>query len=358
MRRIPQHLFNTLTLLSLLLFLTIAGLWARSHTLTDRFLIQDPTSRTLLESRRGSISVTRRIRIDSPSLRSRMEWITTPLRHTQEPAGDPAIGVLIIEKADRHWSKLGLDWSSTSTFYEQCEPATRIWQCIVPNWMLLPVLAIWPIRWITLLRRRAVIQSRMTRGLCGNCAYDMRATPDQCPECGTIADSSSRHPRQCPPQTLLGFVVSASFQFAVLTAAILSFSHFQTAREARAIAEARQNLRDSTSASLSFSTDLFRSLLISESKEMMTYLDNALASAIHRLQTDPDMEHPWLVYASIGRQGRDYAVFEYAFIDFQNYTEEVLVLARPSHVHSISRNLRLFFRVAKSPIGFDLCFGV
>jgi hypothetical protein len=53
----------------------------------------------------------------------------------------------------------------------------------VPQWFVVlltgpPALLL--LRWLGAMRRRR----RIRRGLCGRCAYDLRATRDRCPECG------------------------------------------------------------------------------------------------------------------------------------------------------------------------------
>ena len=50
----------------------------------------------------------------------------------------------------------------------------------VPYWVVCPALAGLP-AWRWARRRRSP-----TPGLCLQCGYDLRATPDRCPECGTI----------------------------------------------------------------------------------------------------------------------------------------------------------------------------
>lgn len=61
-------------------------------------------------------------------------------------------------------------------------PSNRILAAAAPLWFPLLLSAALPVgRW-TLARRRRRLRGRA--GLCPACGYDLRATPDRCPECG------------------------------------------------------------------------------------------------------------------------------------------------------------------------------
>jgi hypothetical protein len=53
----------------------------------------------------------------------------------------------------------------------------------VPLWFVLPLFLILP----ALLIRRFILNRKTKLGMCRSCGYDLRATPDRCPECGTVS---------------------------------------------------------------------------------------------------------------------------------------------------------------------------
>jgi len=55
-----------------------------------------------------------------------------------------------------------------------------------PNWFGVLLLLAMPTTW-TLLYRRTLREP----GTCERCGYDLRATPDRCPECGAIPKMKS-----------------------------------------------------------------------------------------------------------------------------------------------------------------------
>ena len=57
----------------------------------------------------------------------------------------------------------------------------------VPHWFLALITGVLP-----LLAIRGIAHNGQSTGSCTVCGYDLRATPDRCPECGTVARGKTR----------------------------------------------------------------------------------------------------------------------------------------------------------------------
>jgi hypothetical protein len=55
----------------------------------------------------------------------------------------------------------------------------------LPAWPVLVLLGVMPLAWVVSRVRARLRTARQRRGLCAACGYDLRATRDRCPECGT-----------------------------------------------------------------------------------------------------------------------------------------------------------------------------
>src|SRR3954452_3043512 len=128
-----------------------------------------------------------------------MEFPVSPPPH--DPTGDLKMIVTWRQTSGGHGdipSALGWD------YYDETIPANNVFFGEIESFQLVAVndnallawLAILPGLWLVLtVRRRNVRKRRAKAGCCVHCGYDLRETPDQCPECGPREKSVGTAPK-------------------------------------------------------------------------------------------------------------------------------------------------------------------
>jgi hypothetical protein len=188
---------NILAGLSLAVFLAIVTLWVRSYWRADNWYI----SRIVLKQKRhheqaiGLVSKKAAFGFyslvwDLPRLSYEPPFDDVPERRiwgwNKSPTGGSDLQLpakmRLLGFAYRHdpyhaAPKTSVMLGSSST------------TVILPSWFLAILFAILPAwRFGGFKRRRRLC--RMSHGLCGDCGYDLRFSPERCPECGRISPSA------------------------------------------------------------------------------------------------------------------------------------------------------------------------
>jgi hypothetical protein len=190
-RRLPilrRRLFTALSVLSLLLCAATLALWVRSGWWVEHVrhaqAIPNPTNPTLLPthyigSTRGCLLYIFRWEAPPPEARriyqrphrpDGIDFRSLANEFASSPTGSPA--------------SLGTP-SSPLGFGYATDRSGRLRTIWLPHWFLALLFAILPA-----LHLRAAIRSRRRgrAGHCPRCGYDLRATPERCPECGLGRD--------------------------------------------------------------------------------------------------------------------------------------------------------------------------
>ena len=165
-------MFNAMSILSLLLALAVAASWVRSYMRHDFFGYYEahhPSALIQVDPSRGRARFTVRSAKEPFYVEQEQERWT----HFSEAPVDL--------QAFRH-AFMGISWRKT---YHRLGMWTA--SVIIPHAYLLLIFTALPaIRIYRSLRRRRL---RLI-GHCRVCGYDLRATPERCPECGAVTKHS------------------------------------------------------------------------------------------------------------------------------------------------------------------------
>lgn len=165
-----RRLFTLLAALSLVMFAAVTALWIRSHYRSDSVYYSTPHAMYQLESVSG-VLVTGQSSWRSLDEKSEWHFYSDPAT-TDVPffwEGHPVLTRFGFARSDWYWR---MDWADAGRWF------------MAPVWFLMTAFGVLPLFW--LIRTIRLAWSKR-RGCCPGCGYDLRATPNRCPECGTPA---------------------------------------------------------------------------------------------------------------------------------------------------------------------------
>lgn len=188
-----RRLFTAASVVSLMLCIGTAVLWVRSYRAADDWQVQKYWSYDL-SSCRGVISV---------EVASQFEFEETFTRGGRRVRDErPAAFAQGCETT--HSVSDPATWPAASSFgiaIDSPGPSTGVGDLghfegtefresyiLFPCWLTMIALALLPMSWIGTRARR---RSRARRGCCLCCGYDLRASTERCPECGTAVPAKA-----------------------------------------------------------------------------------------------------------------------------------------------------------------------
>lgn len=212
-----RRLFTLASALSLLLLVATGVLWARSYwageswwfasrpsTLSMQYSVPDPhappgpervegtswRSQRVLISAKGRLQIYRR---EFP-----LPWDNTPSGHLADGEIHRVNWTLSgygTPPGERHRITPYFQFSARPAWTDgQGALAVGYWSLVVPWWVLFLVTGILPAAWTRRRWRDSRMASRRRQNRCVICGYDLRASRDRCPECGTPAAEGAKAP--------------------------------------------------------------------------------------------------------------------------------------------------------------------
>jgi hypothetical protein len=171
--RLRRKLFTLLAAISLLLCVATAALWVRSVSVHDE-IIRERTAKNswkllTVASNRGVL----RVRFNEFVFRNGSSVLSADTITWKRSAD-----------ASTHEGG-GLSGFTNGGVVKGAQAARWV---TVPHWFVVAILGVLPVLWFAERRRTA---HRRASNRCTVCGYDLRATPERCPECGAFPASST-----------------------------------------------------------------------------------------------------------------------------------------------------------------------
>jgi hypothetical protein len=172
MKRAGRIVLNGLTGLSLILAMLAAGLWVRSYRFSEGWSMGRNDLSLTTGTLRGTIGFVWIRESDAKELK---------ITYYSETPHDL---VEVMNRARWHWHRFAFDKVA-----EPLDSFTEVY-AMMPCWAIVCLGGLLPL--IRVFAHH--FPRKKVDGLCATCGYDLRATHDRCPECGT--------PAPAPPSTL------------------------------------------------------------------------------------------------------------------------------------------------------------
>ena len=179
-----RRLFNLLAAVSLVLCLSMGILWIRSYFAQDSLNLifaDNSANRAVaigLGSNRGCLTIGRAV------LTSTIKSLKYPYNKTRLSC-ETSAPTLVNTSRMGFWQMLGFDrhTGSMGGTYSMISATLTLPHWVFVITVLVPLCCVW--------FRRLRRTRRVSLSLCAECGYDLRASKDRCPECGTAIPAAS-----------------------------------------------------------------------------------------------------------------------------------------------------------------------
>jgi hypothetical protein len=188
MKRSLQIFRNGLVILSLVLFLSSIWLWVRSNTIADLTIYTSPDGARYAHTAANHL-------VFGVELEPFTGWPGNAYgwKYYRQPPGDASEASLRLYTLSVSPRDTWIEWKRCGLMFLRWRSASRtssITMLIVPFWTLTTITALPPLAWLA--RRVRARRGSHRSGVCPTCGYDLRASPDRCPECGNVATPHAR----------------------------------------------------------------------------------------------------------------------------------------------------------------------